>query len=132
MTEPIELVGMYLHLARASKMRQRPHITDRLLVLAGVAAARLKLPRIASHCRRRILKHNPHHAIKRWPSLEEALGDDDFLPLLRQLQRRYPLERIEQMLDSLGIHVHGERRAYFTDEEYAASLLGVSIDELTE
>jgi hypothetical protein len=132
MTRPIDLVGMYLHLARASRIRQRPHVTDRFLVLAGVAAARLNLPRISAYCRRLILQHNPHHAVSRWESLEEALRDDDFLPMLRHLQRRFPLEKVEQMLHSLGIHAEGERQAYFTDEEYAAAVLGISVERLDE
>ena len=35
------------------------------------------------------------------------------------------------MLVQLGIHMARERAAYYTDEEYAAALLGTTIDELT-
>jgi hypothetical protein len=132
MTRPIEVLGMYLHLARASKIRQRPHVTDRLMLLAGVAAVRMHLPRIAAYCRWSILQHNPHHAVSRWNSLELAIEEEEFLSLLRQLQRRFPLERVEQMLDSLGIHTAGERQAYYTDEEYAASILGVPVTQLDD
>jgi hypothetical protein len=34
------------------------------------------------------------------------------------------------MMDTLGIEVGRERAAYFSDEEYAASLLGTTLEEL--
>ena len=126
MSEGIDVLASYLHLARASQLRQRPHVRDRLLVLAGVAAARLSLARIAAYCRHLVLQHNPRHLLGRWATVDEALQQEDFLSLLRTLQRRYPWERAEQMLARLGIERGHERDAYYTDEEYAAALLGVS------
>jgi hypothetical protein len=121
---PIKLLGVYLHLARASQQRVRPHVRDRLLVIAATLAAQLQLPRVAAHCRQTVLAHNPHHVIGNYATLEEALEDGDFLHLLKQLQRRFPLEEAERMLASLGIDQGREWDAYFTAEEYAASLLG--------
>ena len=132
MTEPIDLLGIYLHLARASELRRRLHVRDRLLVLAAVTAARIHMPRVSLLCRHRILEHNPNHAVRRWDSLEEALDDSDFLHLLRTIQRRYPLEKAERMMESLAIERGNERDTYYTDEEYAASLLGTTLDQLEE
>ena len=131
MSEGLDLLAVYLHLAHASELRRRPQVCDRLLVLAGVAAARLSLPRIAACCRSKILEHNPHHAIGRWGTVAEALEQPDFQQLLKLLQRRYPWEKAESLLTSLGIERGCERDAYYTDEEYAAALLGISADELT-
>jgi len=100
------------------------------LVIAAAIAARLKLPRIAKHCQSKILQHNPHHLIGRWEIVESALEDSDFLHLLRSVQRRYPQERAERLLETLGIDRASERDAYYSDEEYAASLLGVTLDQL--
>jgi recombinational DNA repair ATPase RecF len=132
MGENSEILGVYLHLARASGMRQRWHVRDRLLLIAAVFSSQLKLPRIAAYCRRRILEHNPRHLLRRWPSLEEALRQDDFQHLLRQVQRQYPLEKAERMLAELGIDMARERAAYFSDEEYAAALLGISDENLDD
>ena len=132
MSDAAERLGMYLHLARASQLRGRLHVRDRLLVLAAVVAAETKLTRIAGCCRRRILEHNSRHLIGRWPTLEVALQDEDFAHFLRHLQRRYPHERAERMLASLGIERAQERAAYYSDEEYAASILGVSLSALDE
>jgi hypothetical protein len=49
MSEPIEILALYLHLATRVK-RRRPHVRDRLLVIAASIAARCKMPRIASLC----------------------------------------------------------------------------------
>lgn len=130
MSQPVDLLGLYLHLARASQKRQRPHVRDRLLVLAGTIAARMELPSVAAYCRQQVLVHNPGHLVGHWPNLEAALDDADFLHLLRQLQRRYPQERAEQLLASLGVQQARERDAYFSDEEYAAALLGQTVDSL--
>jgi hypothetical protein len=132
MSQAIDILALYLHLARASELRRRPHVHDRLLVLAGVVAARMPLPRIAAYCRHKVLEHNPRHAVGRWPRLAEALEDPDFQSLLRTLQRRYPLEKAESLLANLGLERGRERDTYYTDEEYAAALLGVRLEILAQ
>jgi len=132
MSDPVDLLSLFLHLARASQQRRRPLVCDRLLLLAGVIAARMSLPLIADYCRWRILEHNPQHLVRRWENFQEALQDSDFLHLLKQVQRRYPQEKAERMLDSLEIDRAQEREAYYTDEEYAASLLGGTPEQLAE
>jgi hypothetical protein len=132
MSQAIDILALYLHLARASELRRRPHVHDRLLVLAGVVAARMPLPRIAAYCRHKVLEHNPRHAVGRWPRLAEALEDPDFQSLLRTLQRRYPLEKAESLLANLGLERGRERATYYTDEEYAAALLGVRLEILAQ
>lgn len=130
MSQPIDILALYLHLATASEKRRRPHVRDRLLVIAASIAARCDMPRIAQYCRSKILEHNPHHLIGRWDTVEAALEDSDFLHLLRSVQRRYPQERAERLLETLGIERGAERQAYYSDEEFAASLLGITWKEL--
>ena len=130
MSEPIDILGLYLHLAQASQRRHRPHVRDRLLVIAASIAARMGLSRISAYCRHKILEHNPRHLLRRWNTVEAGMEDSDFQHLLRNLQRRYPQEKAERLLDSLGIERGCERQTYFTDEEYAASLLGLTLDQL--
>ena len=132
MSGPVHLLGTFLHLARASEQRQRPLVRDKLLVLSGVLAARMELPRIAAFCRLQVLQHNTQHLVRRWDSLEEALEDDEFLHFLRHLQRHYPQEKAERMLASLGVEMAREREAYYSDDEYAAALLGTTLVQLNE
>ena len=126
MSSPVEQLGMYLHLARASQQRQRPLVRDRLLVLAGAIAVEMGLNGIAAYCRQQILDHNPRHFVGHWPSLQLALPDEEFQSHRRQLLRRFPQEKVEQMLDSLGIQMAREREVYFSDYEYAAAILGTT------
>jgi len=132
MPEANQTLGMYLHLAQASARRGQPMVRVKLLVLAGVQAQQMGLEEIAALCRHRVLAHNAQHLIRRWPSFEEALDDDQFLSYLKQLRRRYSSEKIEHMLQSLGIEMGRERQAYFSDSEYAAALLDAKVDAIAE
>lgn len=126
MAEPTQILGMYLHLARASAARRQPMVRDKLLVLAGVTALEMELPDVAERCRGEILLHNAWHLVRKWPTLGAAVADDRFEPYLKQLRRRYSPERAEHMLQSLGIELARERESYYTDQEYALALLGNS------
>ena len=126
-----EHLALYLHLARASELRRRPLVRDRLMVIAAAAAARAGLPRISALCRSKILSHNAGHMFRRWDTVETAILAEEFEPYLKQLERRFPPEKAEQMLQSLEVDISGERDAYFSDEEYAASIWGLTLADLT-
>lgn len=130
MTPPIEMLANYLHLARAAERRRQMLVRDRVLLMAAVIAAQIRLPPIAAACRERILAHNPRHLVGRWPSVAEALKAEEFQTLIRQLATRYAPERVEQLLAQLGIQRGRERATYAGDGEYAAALLGADWDEL--
>ena len=98
-----------------------------MLLLAGATAANLQLSKLARYCRQEILHHNPRHLVGKWPTIEEALLDDEFLTFLNSVRRKYPVERAEKLLDHLGIDIANERDTYYSDAEYAAAIL--SIDE---
>src|SRR5260221_10378040 len=121
MPEADRMLGMYLHLARASQSRRQPMIRDKLLVLAGVQAEEMGLEQISALCRHRILAHNAQHLVRQWPTFDVALADEHFQSYLKQLKRRYSPEKIEHILHSLGIELGRERDAYFSDVEYAAA-----------
>jgi len=130
MIPPIELLANYLHLALAAERRRQMLVRDRVLVLAGVIAAQIRLPPIAAACRQRVLDHNPRHLVGRWPTVAAALENEEFQTLVRQLARRYAPERVEQLLVQLGIERGRERATYASDGEYAAALLGADWDDL--
>ena len=129
---PIELLGMYLHLARAAENRRQPLVRDRVLLLAAVIAAQIDLAPIAAACRELILAHNPGHLVGRWPSIGAALGEEDFQALVSQLSTRYGPERVERLVEQLGIERAGERAVYASDGEFAAALLGLNWHELLQ
>ncbi len=132
MSDPGYLLSIYLHLALASQRRRRPHVRDRLLLIAGSIASQMGLEGVASYCRYLVLQHNPRHLIGRWPTIGVAWQEEDFCCLLKQLKRRYPQEKAERMLQSLGIELGNERATYYSDLEYAAALLGVTPEDLRQ
>ncbi len=123
MTPTDRILGMYLHLARASQLRRQPLVRDRMLVLAGVTAAEMGLQDISAECRQRVLTHNSQHLLRDWPTVQAALADQRFQTYVQRLQRRFSPEKAEHMLDALGVEWVNERAAYYTDQEYAAALL---------
>lgn len=132
MTSPVELLGIYLHLARTAAQRKRPLVRDRLLVLAAALASDLELVAIAACCRARVLEHNPAHMLQRFATMAEANDSEEFNGLRRTLVYRYSPERVEQLISSLKIEWRAERSAYYSDEEYAAALLGLTVSELNQ
>jgi hypothetical protein len=130
MPAPDRTLGIYLHLSRASHLRQQPMVRDKLLVLAGVQSEEMGLEQISALCRHKILVHNSRHLVGQWPTFASALNDEQFQSYLKQLRRRYSAEKSEHMLDALGIELGRERDAYFSDLEYAAALLDTKPDEI--
>jgi hypothetical protein len=132
MTPPIDLLAVYLHLARGAQLRRQPLVRDRVLLLAAVIAAQIELKPIAAACRERILAHNPRHIIARWPTVTKALAEEDFQTLVNQLSTRYAPEHIERLVEQLGIERGCERAVYASDGEFAAALLGCDWDDLVQ
>ena len=132
MIGPSEMLATYLYLAKASQRRSQPMVRDRMLVLAAALAVEMDLNPIAAHCRSMVLLHNEKHMLGKFPTVYDAMTDETFRGVLKQLRRRYPPEKAERLLVGLGFSIEGERDAYFSDFEYAASLLDSTPDELTE
>lgn len=118
-----DLVVMYLELASAARLRNRPWDRDKLLLLAGAAAAERGRHTIASLCRREILAHNQGHLIGQYSKFAEALDDERFGRYLVQLRRSYTSERCEHMLASLEIDPQERRRQFADLDDYAAAVL---------
>ena len=68
--------------------------------------------------------------IARWPTIAAALAEEDFRTLVNQLSTRYGPERVERLVEQLGIERGNERAAYASHGEFAAALLGLDWDDL--
>lgn len=124
MSRPIDILAVYLHLARLHHQKRAMFDRDRLLMLAAVFASKMGLEDVSATCRERILEHNAGHQIGKWPTVSEALESDDFKYFVGRVYRRYPQERAETLLQDHGVQLANERDAYFSDSEYAQALLG--------
>lgn len=132
MTEPVDLVAMYVQLARVSGLRGRLYVQDRLLLCAALIASLAELPKTAARCRERILQHNPQHWLGRFETVAAAIADDDSLGLIRQAQRRYPPERAEQLYSTLGLSLDDERARHISSAAFLASALGTTLFDIDE
>ena len=126
-----ELV-LYLRLAQAYKIRLELLNRDRALVMAGCCAAILEHDEIAAFCRELILDNNHGHMIRRWKTFREALHDPDFHVFLKQVRRRIPVEVAESTLLQLEYECDVRRQDYDSDREYAAAVMGVDHEWLSE
>jgi hypothetical protein len=126
-----ELV-LYLRLAQAYEKHLQMPDRDRALVLAGGCAGLLKMPAIAGFCRELILRNNQGHMVRRWPTFEEALKDEDFHVFLKQLARRLSVERAEAALRELRYDCDVRRSDYPSEHEYVAAVMGVDPDWLAQ
>lgn len=124
MTDEHYALATFLHLARASELRRRWLVRDKLLLVCAARAHELELPRLAAHCRARILSHNPGHLLGRFATVAEAAKDERFTALRWQADRAYSGEKAEYMLQSLGIELGRAEATYGDAEEYLESILG--------
>ena len=123
-----EPLAVYLHLARASAVRQRPLVRDRFLLLAADEASRLGLADAAEHCRRIIIEHNRGHLLARWGSYQAAASEPDYQELLRRTVRQFSAEKAEHMLRSLGIVLQVHDVQSLASDERAAAFLATFPD----
>lgn len=121
----IETLATYLRLSFLLWKRHQLPDRDRLLLLSAVGACLMGLHRIAGYCRWLILKNNTGHMIGNWETVHLGLHNEELHVLLKQVERKFSLERIETELSDLGFIESNERQTYFSDEEYMASILGV-------
>lgn len=132
MVEIVKELVLYLRLAQAFKQKLRMPDRDRALVLAGTCAAILDMKSIDDFCRKIILQNNHGHMMKRWSSFAEAIRMEDFGIFLKQLRRRFPIERAETFLLQMKYECDVVREDYDSDEAYAAAVMGIDYDWLTE
>lgn len=124
MTEAQQTLAIYLHLARASELRRRWLVRDKLLLLCAMQAHDAELDSLAEHCRQRLLAHNSGHLAGRFADLRTASADEGLMMLVAQVERTFSREKVEYMLQSLGVELGHADATYATAEEYLHSILG--------
>ncbi len=105
MSNPDLALMQYLELATISQAKRQMGGRDRFLILAAVAACRAGWLDVAEICRTRVLEHNRHHMLSRWPTLPDAVRSEDFSSFHRQLERICSFEKAEMLLHELQADV---------------------------
>jgi hypothetical protein len=130
--EPRQELILFLRLAQAYKSRRMMQDRNRALVMAGTCAALMEMKSIAKLCRAQILQHNQGHMLRKWESFSEAIEDGDFQALLRQIRRKLPEERAEELLEELDYRCDVRKADHQTNESFAAAVMGVDAQWLRE
>jgi hypothetical protein len=86
------------HYARQGEARQR----DNCLVLAAAAALSVDLPAEAERLRKRLLLTNPHHMLRPYGSMAEAMQSGDVRDYVDALRKALPPTTVEKLLNRSG------------------------------
>jgi hypothetical protein len=95
------VLEVYQDLASWYEQRGQAQLRDRFLVLAADAALSSGRVEEAERLRSRLLQQNPHHLLKPYTSLAEAIKVPAVLDYVADLRRSYPAEVAEQQLGTL-------------------------------
>ncbi len=130
--DPTRELVIFARLAQAFKNRLQLQDRDRALVMTGVCASMLEMEVIANFCRQLILQNNHGHMLKRFSSFKEALRTEDFVTFLKQVRRKLPTEKAENLLVEFGYQCDVKRRDYDDPDVYISAVLGVDFDWMKE
>lgn len=101
MASPDKCIRIYQELATCYEQIGEAQVRDRFLVLAAEAALSAGRPEEAETIRGRLLQLNPHHLLKPYASLTQAMQSADVKSYVEGLRRTYPRENAEQLLESI-------------------------------
>jgi hypothetical protein len=95
-----QTIHIYEELAEMYERQGQAKLRDWFLVLAADAALSAGRPNEAERFRGRLLQINPHHLLKPFPSMGDALKSPDVQGYIVELRRAYPPQAAEQLLES--------------------------------
>jgi hypothetical protein len=96
-----QVLALYQELANWYEQKGQAQMRDRFLVLAADAALSAGKADQAERLRLRLLQQNPHHLLKPYTSMAEALKAPDVQSYVGDLRRSYSPETAENLLQSL-------------------------------
>lgn len=126
-------VVVYRKLADWYDRQSAPQLRDRFLVLAADAAFAAGHADEAEAIRLRLLQVSPHHMLKPFGSVAEALRSPDVQSYLNDLRQGYPLPTAASLLESLetGSGGSGLKRPHPTDGDFSLPLSDAEAEEET-
>jgi hypothetical protein len=101
MATPDNLVLIYKELADWHERQGQPQMRDRFLVLAADTALSAGRRVEADLLLARLLRSNPHHMLRPYGSLADAMASPDVKKYVAELRRNYPPEKAEKEFDAM-------------------------------
>jgi len=100
MSEVLDAAEIYRQAAEICQERREEQLRDRFLVLAADAALARGRAKEAENLRLRLLRYNPHHLLKPYGTLLEALATVDVRAYVDALRRSHPIDQAKQVLST--------------------------------
>lgn len=96
-----ETQNLYETLAGRFEQHHEPRQRDIFLVLAADAALTGGRGGEAERLRARLLQGNPHHLLKPFPTMREAMESGDIHDYVTDLRRRFPTSHAAELLEKM-------------------------------
>ena len=93
----------FMKLAGVAQDRAQLLPRDKFLLLAGAAACEAGFPEVGDRCRELVIAHNPRHLVGTYPTLADALCDEEYAQFHAQLLRFCSYEQGEHLLNQQGL-----------------------------
>ncbi len=97
MRNPETMLRVYEELADRFVAQHEPRFRDHCLVLAADAALAADKPQEAERLRQSLLQHNPHHLLRPFASMTEAMQAPDVQEYIADLRRQWPPEFVQKL-----------------------------------
>src|ERR1041385_6584836 len=96
-----KILQVYLDLVNMYERQQDPGMREVFLMLAADAALRADHPVQAESLRQELLRQDPHHVLKPFPTFAEAVQHPDIENYLDDLPQKSPVEVAQDLLESI-------------------------------
>jgi hypothetical protein len=91
------MLRVYEELAARFVKQNEPRFRDHCLVLAADAALSAGRPADAERVRQRLLQYNPHHLVRPFATMAEAMQAPDVQEYVADLRRQWPPEFVQKL-----------------------------------
>jgi hypothetical protein len=91
------MLRVYEELANRFARQNEPRYRDHCLVLAADVALSASRPQDAEHLRKRLLQFNPHHLLRPFASMAEAMQAPDVQEYVADLRRQWPADYAQKL-----------------------------------
>jgi hypothetical protein len=97
MRNPETMLRVYEELAARFVKQNEPRLRDHCLVLAADSALTAGRAEDAERLRQRLLQYNPHHLLRPFASMAEAMQAPDVQEYVADLRRQWPPEFVQKL-----------------------------------
>src|SRR5438128_2135589 len=106
-----DMLAVYRDLADYHERQGLDQLRDRFLVLAAASAQTVGYIDEAERLRQRLLRGNPHHLLRSFTSMAQAMAAPEVQTYVEELRLEYPLHAARDLLNSVRGHTSPPRQS---------------------